>query len=56
MRMAEGQIRIVLANVPGALESLFTGTDPARTARVMQTMMTMTKIDIARLQQAYNGQ
>jgi predicted 3-demethylubiquinone-9 3-methyltransferase (glyoxalase superfamily) len=42
--------------VPSVLESLFTGADAAGTARVMQTLMTMTRIDIARLRQAYDGQ
>jgi predicted 3-demethylubiquinone-9 3-methyltransferase (glyoxalase superfamily) len=41
--------------VPHALESLLTGPDAAGKARMMQTMMSMAKLDIARLQQAYDG-
>jgi predicted 3-demethylubiquinone-9 3-methyltransferase (glyoxalase superfamily) len=33
---------------------MLTDPDGAKAARVMQAMMTMGKIDIARLQQAYN--
>jgi predicted 3-demethylubiquinone-9 3-methyltransferase (glyoxalase superfamily) len=40
--------------VPRALVTMLTDPDADRTARVMQAMMTMRKIDIARLQQAYH--
>jgi len=35
---------------------MLTDPDPDKAARVMQAMMKMQKIDIARLQQAYNHQ
>ena len=41
--------------VPRALVTMLTDSDPARAARVMQAMLTMSKIDIARLQQAYES-
>ena len=43
--------------VPRALVSMLTDPDPARSTQVMQamlTMLTMGKIDIARLQDAFN--
>jgi predicted 3-demethylubiquinone-9 3-methyltransferase (glyoxalase superfamily) len=39
--------------VPRALVTLLTDPDARKAARVMQAMMTMSKIDISRLQQAY---
>lgn len=42
--------------VPRALVTLLNDPDPDRAARVMQAMMSMSKIDVARLQQAYNQQ
>jgi len=42
--------------VPRALVTLLTDPDATKAARVMQAMMTMRKIDIARLQQAYDQQ
>src|SRR4030088_23726 len=41
--------------IPGALGELVTDPGPAKSARVMQAMMQMTKIDIAGLQQAHQG-
>jgi len=41
--------------VPTALIELMQGKDPAKSARVMQAMLKMTKIDIAGLQRAYDG-
>ncbi len=41
--------------VPATLIELLQDEDPARSARVMQAMMQMTKIDIARLQAARAG-
>jgi predicted 3-demethylubiquinone-9 3-methyltransferase (glyoxalase superfamily) len=40
--------------VPRALVTMLNDPDADKAARVMQAMMTMSKIDIARLQQAYN--
>ncbi|GGD53303.1 VOC family protein [Paenibacillus nasutitermitis] len=41
--------------IPQALGRLLQDQDPERSARVMQAMLQMDKIDIALLQQAYNG-
>lgn len=41
--------------VPTALVELMGDPDPARSARVMQAMLQMKKIDIAALQRAYQG-
>lgn len=41
--------------VPTALGELMSGPDPAKSGRVMQAMMQMTRIDIAALQQAYGA-
>lgn len=40
--------------VPRALVTMLKDPDAAKATRVMQAMMTMSKIDIAKLQQAYN--
>ncbi len=42
--------------VPRTLVTLLNDPDTARATRVMQAMLTMSKIDIARLQQAYDQQ
>ncbi len=42
--------------VPRALVTMLNDPDADKAARVMQAMMTMSKIDIARLQEAYNHQ
>jgi len=41
--------------VPNALIELATDPDPEKSQRVMRAMMQMTKIDIAKLKQAYDG-
>jgi predicted 3-demethylubiquinone-9 3-methyltransferase (glyoxalase superfamily) len=41
--------------VPRVLIELMQDPDPAKSKRVMQAMMQMTKIDIARLKQAYHA-
>ena len=41
--------------IPSALGRLLGDQDPAKAGRVMQAMLQMNKIDIARLQQAYDG-
>jgi predicted 3-demethylubiquinone-9 3-methyltransferase (glyoxalase superfamily) len=41
--------------VPTALVELMQDKDPAKSARVMQAMLAMTKIDIAGLRRAYEG-
>jgi predicted 3-demethylubiquinone-9 3-methyltransferase (glyoxalase superfamily) len=42
--------------VPTILTKLMLDKDPAKAARVMKAMLQMTKIDIAKLQQAYAGE
>jgi predicted 3-demethylubiquinone-9 3-methyltransferase (glyoxalase superfamily) len=41
--------------VPAALGQMLGDKDPAKSKRVMEAMLQMRKIDIARLQQAYEG-
>ena len=41
--------------VPTAMSGLLSSQDPERTKRVMETMMKMDKLEIAALEQAYNG-
>ncbi len=41
--------------VPAALWEMMTDKDKARTERVMKTLMTMRKLDLAKLEQAYNA-
>ncbi len=40
--------------IPSALGEMLSDTDPMKSKRVMQAMLTMGKIDIAKLQAAYN--
>lgn len=42
--------------VPTVLGQLISGPDPEKANRAMQAMLQMTKLDIAKLQAAYNGQ
>ncbi len=42
--------------VPSALPRLLQDPDPAKSARVMQAMLQMKKMDLARLERAYRGQ
>jgi predicted 3-demethylubiquinone-9 3-methyltransferase (glyoxalase superfamily) len=41
--------------VPSVLVALITDPDPEKSRRVMAAMLQMTKLDIAKLQQAYAG-
>ena len=41
--------------IPSALGRLMSAEDPAKAGRVMQAMLQMKKIDVAGLQQAYDG-
>lgn len=41
--------------IPKALPKLFNDPDPSKAQRVMQTMFTMTKIDVAALERAHRG-
>jgi predicted 3-demethylubiquinone-9 3-methyltransferase (glyoxalase superfamily) len=42
--------------VPTALERLFLNEDEVKTQRTMKAMLAMTKLDIAALERAYNGE
>lgn len=42
--------------VPREMVQMLTDADPDKAARAMQAMMTMNKIDVARVRQAFNGQ
>ena len=42
--------------IPNALRKLMSDPDPAKSGRVTKAMLQMDKIDIQRLQQAYDGQ
>ena len=53
VRLAEGQVRPVLAGVPSVLSRMLGDPDPARANRVMQAMLGMVKIDIKQLEEAY---
>jgi len=41
--------------IPTTLGEMLTDKDPAKAGRVMQAMLQMSKIDIAKLQRAYDG-
>ena len=41
--------------VPSALGEMLGDKDPAKSQRVMQTMLKMSKLDVAKLKQAYEG-
>ncbi|MGH6918636.1 MAG: VOC family protein [Geminicoccaceae bacterium] len=41
--------------IPSVLPKLISDPDPQRSQRVMEAMLQMTKIDVARLKQAYEG-
>ena len=41
--------------VPAVLDTMMIDADPARAGRVMQALLSMKKIDIAALEQAYRG-
>jgi hypothetical protein len=55
MRMAQGQIRSVLAGCPTALDRYLRDPDRKKAGRAMQAMMRMQKIVIADLDRAYAG-
>ena len=42
--------------IPSALGQMLQDKDPAKANRVMQAMLQMDKIDIARLKRAYDGE
>ena len=52
MRLAEGQVRAVLADRPSALTRLLEDSDREKSQRVMAAMLKMGKIEIAELERA----
>jgi predicted 3-demethylubiquinone-9 3-methyltransferase (glyoxalase superfamily) len=42
--------------IPAGLTDLLYGPDPAKSARAVQCMLTMKKIDLAKIKQAYDGE
>ena len=55
LRLAQGQIWPLLADLPSVLGKRLQDTDPAKAQRVVQAMMGMVKIDIAGIERAYAG-
>jgi predicted 3-demethylubiquinone-9 3-methyltransferase (glyoxalase superfamily) len=54
--LAQGQVRPLLWQiVPTALIELISDPDPVKSRRVMEAMLQMTKIDIAKLRQAHQS-
>ena len=55
MRLAQGQVRPVVAGLPGRLGEMLTSPDRDAVDRAMQAMFGMKKLDIAALQAAFDG-
>ena len=55
VRLAQGQIRPVVADRADRAAALISDKDPAKAQRVMQAMMKMRKIDIAAIEKAHAG-
>jgi hypothetical protein len=55
VRLAEGQVRPVLADRPLRPARMLQDEDPQKAKRVMEAMLKMKKIDIAALERAYQG-
>ena len=55
VRVAERQIRIVVASCAGEFWKLMSDPNPAKANAVMQALLKMRKLEIATLQQAYNS-
>ena len=53
VRLAEGQVRRLLAGQPDRPDEMLQDEDRERADRVMQAMLQMGKIDIAKLEEAY---
>ena len=55
VRLAQGQVRRVLAVVPSLLPDLFKDAASPGAQRAMQAMLQMKKLDAAKLKAAYDG-
>lgn len=55
MRLAERQIRRLLADVPTVLEEMLRDKDGKKMARVTEAFSKMKKLDIRMLREAYEG-
>ena len=53
VRLAEGKFGLCWQIVPSVLLEMVQDPDPAKSQRVMEAMLQMKKIDIARLEEAY---
>lgn len=53
--MAEGQVRLSWQVVPKGMDELFADPDPTKAERAMRAMFGMTKLDVAGLQRAADG-
>jgi hypothetical protein len=54
VRLAQGQVRLVLADHPDRPVQADRDTDPAKVKRIMEAMLQMKKIDIAALERAHD--
>lgn len=55
MRLAQRQVRPLLASDPRVLLEMLSSADAAKSQRAMGAMMQMKKMDIAALKKAYDG-
>ena len=56
LRLAQGQVRPVVAGRSRGATELMLDWDPEKSERVMAEVLTMKKIDLAALKKAYKGQ
>ena len=56
MRLAQGQVRLLVADLPGRVEEMLASGDAEANQRAMQAMFGMKKLDVAALQAAYDGE
>jgi hypothetical protein len=56
MRLASGSVRRVGEIVPDALGTMLQRPDPSKAPRVMEAMIKLVKLVIARLERAYRGE
>lgn len=55
MRLLKDKYGLSWQIIPSALTTMLKDKDPQKAKRVMQAMLQMDKIDIARLKQVYDG-
>ena len=55
VRLAQGQVRRVVAGRPGAMDEVLQDESRGRPQRAMHAMLKMKKLDIAELKRAYDG-